>query len=1248
MRRAGISTRGRLAQAVLMLTACTLIVSGTSGAAYAAADPAVTRDGSSVTMCGDEYCATLETGDGVFLSSLVVSGHELLENSKGLRTSITTADGTVTSRDVADDVTVDEGDRSLSVSFDTSLVDEVWTFGVEPDALTLNIERTFKAWTALTDQGSPTISLKSDAVDNIRWPGDGGNFPVGGEPLESYQTGWLAAGDLAAPGIRTAKRQLDYTLLDESSASALSISGVTGYDSVKNGRATEVRRAADATQSLDVSVIMSSQGLGFAGGNPLGYAVSTTKEGSPIFLPVGANAGQADTVHLTFAPDTYEAYYDLGELAGVDEQELSKVINDYGRWMMQDYDMGASTEQPQLQSEVPPLEMHWIGEMIEVFGSDAAIESYKAGLEDIHDHMTEASGRVFCCHPGWGPTWGFDYGDHIPSYILGLVQAYRLSGDAEWLDPMRARANLSIDYLLANWTDPDTHFVKNVNPDVGEPDYDNDYWESSTGTHNGYTTALLYDALTSWAQVEADVFGDDGRASTLLGISATIKENYNHEAGDGGFWSEESQTFLYGTGNQDALYLPVNAAVLKSDIADDARERAVVAAIREQNAVGNYDLNPMNVQDLYLEDTISRTAGKGGENGGWYGIPEGDFYAGLSLVEDPSVLQSAISSFLTRYQVDGFYGSSTYDRADPTLRTAAAQFFPLTALPARGLYYYGYGFQPDLDRLVLAPHVSTAMEGSSVDYRWRGADMTVVYDEMHDYRITFEDASPTPVTVEWGHQVPGSTVQVSVVGQGSTDLTVAADGTVSADVPAGTEGTVAASCSTCTGPPVADAPAERAIVQDDALSGSTRDDFYGQVGVQIAVGPSPAEVSSLGRFKASGNTDTHRVKLLDVDGAIVASGVVDMSLDSDADGFVTARLSEPVLLEPGIYYAVSVETVGGDAWLQEADVASSAPGVTVLGAVAGRSLDVVPGAVTNGANFGYTIAGDAKDWIQEIVSPESVRAASGEEIVIDATVFGQAHAQLKGTISVSGPDGWESESATFKLKSKGDVVSQTHAITVKVPDAASTGTYPLTITATTKDGLVSEREVIVSVSNILFDFDDGTTQGWQAGEGVSNMRAVTTTANGPGSPYAGSHALEFFGRGMSGPDPKTISVVLDQPVDLTDATEFYAFVNSYGAWPHTPESYQATITLRSGSESISQTADYDANTWNRAAVDVSGWEFRDAVTGIDVTYVVNVDAEGYSLGFDLDSVGFDLSGVSSDPASPVHPHRPAGSGGDSR
>ena len=39
--------------------------------------------------------------------------------------------------------------------------------------------------------------------------------------------------------------------------------------------------------------------------------------------------------------------------------------------------------------------------------------------------------------------------------------------------------------------------------------------------------------------------------------------------------------------------------------------------------------------------------------------------------------------------------------------------------------------------------------------------------------------------------------------------------------------------------------------------------------------------------------------------------------------FMAHPRHEPVVLEPGIYYAVSVETVGGDEWVQEAAVTMS-------------------------------------------------------------------------------------------------------------------------------------------------------------------------------------------------------------------------------------------------------------------------------------------------------------------------------------
>ncbi|WP_053204953.1 DUF4082 domain-containing protein [Jiangella muralis] len=1229
LRKAGRSTIA----ALLVLTAAAAAppagaappdpAGGTDAAGWSvAADDAA----ETVTMCGDRYCAELDVDGAAAVRSLEVDGHEVLDGARGLYSSVTTAAGEVTSLDLGADPAVEVSGDTVEVRFATSVADEVWTFRAGADELDYTLRRTYRADASLTEQGTPAVSFAEDAFEQLRWPGDGGNFPLGGDLVDTYQESWLAGGDRVDPNIRTSKEQVGYDLLNPSTGIALSVDGTTSNDGVDSGRATELWRSReDSGAVLNLAVLTSASGLRYAGPNPLGYGYQTTKNGTPVFAPVAVTAGQTDEVTLRVAAADVDDFYDLGELRGVNEQALSAAINDYARWMMQDADKGASTEQPQLQSEVPPLEMHWIAQLLQLFPEPNAIAAFEAGLEDIRDHLIEPSGRVICCYPGFGSTWGHDYGDQVPGFALGVAMAYELSGDDEWLAGMQGGVDRAIDHLITNWTDPETRFVRNVNPELSEADYDNDYWESSTGEFNGYTTALLYDALTRWSALERDVLGDQERAGELAELAATIKEHYNREVADGGFWSGDTQTFLYGTGNQDALYLPVNAAVLKTDLAGLDRRRAIVAAVEEQNATHNYDLHPMNVRDLYVEGATARTAGKGGENGGWYGAPDGDYYAGLPLLGDPQVLQTAAASFLLRYQADGFHGATAWDRDKPLSETASGVWFPTTVMPAWGLYHYGYGFQPEYDRLVLAPYVTDAMSGSAVDYTWRGVPLTVTYDDPVSFRVSLRGTLPTPLTVRWLNQEPGAEYRVALGPDRPQTITAGPDGTVEAEVPAGTRGPLWARCLTCELPPTADTgDGEPALRDYDPGDAATRSDSYEQVGMRIAVGPRPVEVTSLGRFKADGNSDVHRVKIVDVEGAVVASAAVDMTRDADRDGFVTAALSEPVTLQPGLYYVVSSETRGGDAWYDAGGTVEAGPGITVLGAVSGRQFEVAAeGSTSYGpVTFGYREVGEPQPWLQTLVEPRTVRARSGEELTFDVTVWGQAGAPLAGELTAELPDGWTAEPQPFEAPTNGAPASVTVPVTVQVPPDAPTGDARLTFTATGPDGLSSARTATVSVANLLFDFDDGTTQGWQGGPGVGGVRAVPAMANGPGVPYAGTHLLEFDGGPMVDADPRTISVEPEQPLDLSHASTFYAHVNSYGAWPLSPDSYEVTITLHSGEESISATSEYEANVWNTAAVDVSSWEHRDAVTRIDVTYVVNVAGE-YRLFFDLDSVGYD-------------------------
>lgn len=104
---------------------------------------------------------------------------------------------------------------------------------------------------------------------------------------------------------------------------------------------------------------------------------------------------------------------------------------------------------------------------------------------------------------------------------------------------------------------------------------------------------------------------------------------------------------------------------------------------------------------------------------------------------------------------------------------------------------------------------------------------------------------------------------------------------------------------------------------DSTTLGTARNDFSGWVGFKMTVGANPITVTSLGRWVASGNTQAHTVKIVQVsNGADVAgasASVATGNLPQGQYGFVT--LGSPVTLAANTsYYVVSQEFGGGDTW----------------------------------------------------------------------------------------------------------------------------------------------------------------------------------------------------------------------------------------------------------------------------------------------------------------------------------------------
>lgn len=135
--------------------------------------------------------------------------------------------------------------------------------------------------------------------------------------------------------------------------------------------------------------------------------------------------------------------------------------------------------------------------------------------------------------------------------------------------------------------------------------------------------------------------------------------------------------------------------------------------------------------------------------------------------------------------------------------------------------------------------------------------------------------------------------------------------------------------------------------------GATRSDFDGCLGVKFTVGGSPITVSSLGRWKRTGNSQTHTVKILQTS-TVLASVVVDLSTGS-VGSFVYGSITPLVLSASTTYFIVSSETNGGDTWYDIASAVFTETGVAASISACFQSdcLGTPDEAGTSGQMYGF-------------------------------------------------------------------------------------------------------------------------------------------------------------------------------------------------------------------------------------------------------------------------------------------------------
>jgi RHS repeat-associated protein len=158
------------------------------------------------------------------------------------------------------------------------------------------------------------------------------------------------------------------------------------------------------------------------------------------------------------------------------------------------------------------------------------------------------------------------------------------------------------------------------------------------------------------------------------------------------------------------------------------------------------------------------------------------------------------------------------------------------------------------------------------------------------------------------------------------------------------------------------------LISNGALTATLRNDFTGFVGASITVGSSPVVVSELGRWKISGNSGSHLIKLVRAsDSADVPGGAVTVNLTSGTVGtFVYGALPAPITLESfTTYYLICQEYLSGDTWYNENQPVVAATGLTINSAVWRNGSGVYFSAGSAGTSYGtLSLKGAVGSWNQ--------------------------------------------------------------------------------------------------------------------------------------------------------------------------------------------------------------------------------------------------------------------------------------------
>jgi hypothetical protein len=674
-----------------------------------------------IALANEKIKITLDYNKKVNISLLTINGQQVIQGNAGVYSKIRTKDASYSTLQLSSDPTVKVSDSIVTITGirygDNRLsIDETWTFTVRNSDIRFDIDRTMTKAIVAEQVGFPVFMFNSMDTWEGAYQDYGGLawFYLFNKKLDTY-------------GVHSSTSDF----WNSKTGNGLTVSVTAPGKQI----AMDYSRTADDKMACTIAISPAEMQPRFdPGTNRRRYVRDTTDVWAPVQLGAGKSSQR-----ITLSYFDFEAKFGRGNLVGVNEEQVSAVLNTIARIGVIDKEHfgGNSWHTP-----YGPICLHeqYIAQMGLAINDHNYLKGYQQCLDFYRDNAMKPDGRVW---PRWAYSnedampqgftdkgfyeaqWGYLL-DSNPDFVTNVAELYNQTGDLPWVKTHQASCEKALDWIIRR--DSDNNGLVEMMTDSHKQKRGSDWIDIIWAAHeNAFVNVKLYYALILWADIEKQL-GNTTKENYYKGFAGKLKNSFNKTISTGGFWDADKKCYIHwrdkdGSIHGNNMVTPVNFMAIAYGLCDDdARTKIILDAIELQMQKENLFFWPIC---LY-----SYAAGEGND---WqFPFPNyenGDIFLSWGAVAvkayasyKPELALKYVKNVLAQYAKDGLafqrYGRAKQDGLGDDILSG-------NSLSVVGLYQAIYGINPLHNRFYLNPHITEALAGTQVRYTYRNQPLTI-------------------------------------------------------------------------------------------------------------------------------------------------------------------------------------------------------------------------------------------------------------------------------------------------------------------------------------------------------------------------------------------------------------------------------------------------------------------------------------------------------------------------------------------